>query len=140
VYGFGVDESGGLSDTLRSVELRRVPRARCAGVKWSELQVHNDLCAIGECGASGACADTCSGDSGGGLVRRGTDGVLRLYGVVSRGHPTCQTSHPGIYTDLSDHIAWMADPRTSIPPRRRSAAAGTRRAVGVAVMAMLAST
>jgi secreted trypsin-like serine protease len=136
VYGFGLDESGGPADTLRSVELRRVPRIRCEK-KWSDLQVHNDLCAIGACRGA-VCADTCSGDSGGGMVRQDTDGVLRLYGVVSRGHPTCQTDHPGIYTDLSDHISWMADPRTHIPPPRRSGAERPRQTVGASIMAILA--
>lgn len=63
VYGFGEDESGSMSDTLRSVALARVPRSQCTQY-WGSIQVHNDLCAIGGC-VDGKCGDTCSGDSGG---------------------------------------------------------------------------
>ena len=57
----------------------------------------------------GIVTDTCSGDSGGGLVSRRFDGNFVLLGVVSFGESVCglQSGRPGVYTNVLSHVAWI---------------------------------
>ena len=56
-------------------------------------------------------ADSCSGDSGGGLVT--TSGGRRfLVGVVSFGETECglvqgEAARPGVYTNITSHVSWI---------------------------------
>lgn len=74
----------------------------------------------------------------GALVREDGDGVLRIYGIVSRGHPLCDKPLPGIYTDMSDHYEWLTSPRTHIPQELRPSSAGAPR-IGMCVAATAAA-
>lgn len=46
--------------------------------------------------------DSCTGDSGGPLV---CDGVQ--YGIVSYGKGCAERDHPGLYTDVTEHLDWI---------------------------------
>ena len=58
---------------------------------------------------SGRVPDTCSGDSGGGLVSTRYDGNYVLLGVVSFGESQCGLSdgRPGVYTNVQSHVSWI---------------------------------
>ena len=56
-------------------------------------------------------ADSCNGDSGGGLTAANVDGREVLLGVISFGEPDCgrQGGKPGVYTNVMDHLDWIRD-------------------------------
>ena len=58
---------------------------------------------------TGRVPDTCSGDSGGGLVAQRFDDNFVLLGVVSFGESECgaRDGRPGVYTNLLSHLAWL---------------------------------
>ena len=53
--------------------------------------------------------DTCSGDSGGGLIAERFDGNRVLLGVVSFGESDCglRGGRPGVYTNVLSHASWI---------------------------------
>lgn len=53
--------------------------------------------------------DSCSGDSGGGLLNNFLDRSkdLTLYGIVAGGPPKCGEYYPGMYTRVSAYIDWI---------------------------------
>jgi len=53
--------------------------------------------------------DTCSGDSGGGLIAERFDGNFVLLGVVSFGESDCglRGGRPGVYTNVLSHASWI---------------------------------
>lgn len=96
--------NGCLSNSLRHVQLPKVPPSSCIGsdyaTQWTPSVVGADLCF----GWEGVCYNllhssemTCPGDSGGPLTLNNT-----IYGVVSRGSvKSCGTSYtPDIFTSL----------------------------------------
>lgn len=97
--GFGVTENGFPSSTLRTVALTTLPD--CTRY-WSAEMVGEDICAIGAELAHGVYSDTCSGDSGGPLLYKGT-----VVGVVSRGSLPCG-QRPGLYASMEYLGEWVA--------------------------------
>lgn len=102
--GYGVTETGDISSTLRSVDLKPIQNSECTSgpePHWLPSQVHGDLCAgPRECFET-LCADTCYGDSGSPLFTEHVEGDIVVFGLVSRGAETCGTGDlPGLYTAL----------------------------------------
>ena len=64
------------------------------------------MCARGDSGT-----DSCSGDSGGPLMLQagGEEARWFLTGVVSFGTNECDSSLPGVYTDISAFYPWILD-------------------------------
>eukprot|EP00092_Neocalanus_flemingeri_P014658 GFUD01015820.1.p1 GENE.GFUD01015820.1~~GFUD01015820.1.p1 ORF type:complete len:899 (+),score=149.51 GFUD01015820.1:113-2809(+) len=65
-------------------------------------------------------ADSCNGDSGGGLTANNFDGREVLLGIISFGEPDCgrKGGKPGVYTNVLDHVDWIENqisPRVSNP-------------------------
>lgn len=63
------------------------------------------MCAGGE-----AQKDTCTGDSGGSLVKQANDGRFYIYGVTSYGNKHCNSRYPyspGVYTDVAHYYTWI---------------------------------
>ena len=56
-------------------------------------------------------ADSCNGDSGGGLTANNFSGREVLLGIVSFGEPECgrKGGKPGVYTNVMDHVDWIME-------------------------------
>ena len=75
----------------------------------------NQLCAIGSKlitdpdSKSQIVADSCNGDSGGGLTATNFNGREVLLGIISFGEPQCgrKGGKPGVYTNVMDHLGWI---------------------------------
>lgn len=83
------------SAAKRKVELPYVENNECS-IKVAPEQ----LCAGGE-----YKKDSCTGDSGGGLVRLAGDSWV-VEGIVSYGRG-CGLERPGVYTRISSYISWI---------------------------------
>ncbi len=103
VSGWGrTDESGPLSDVLRTVDVPIVDNAE-ASAQYG-VAIDDTLLAAGvDVGGK----DSCAGDSGGGLVVPGDDGDWRLAGIVSWGAGCGRPELPGIYARVSAVHAWI---------------------------------
>ena len=51
--------------------------------------------------------DSCSGDSGGPLISRAPDGPWILTAIISVGTVKCDSSLPGIYTEVAAFYDWI---------------------------------
>lgn len=82
----------------------------------------DQLCAKGSVvdPRTGRVPDTCSGDSGGGLVAQRFDDNFVLLGIVSFGESECgaRDGRPGVYTNLLSHLAWLRSVTESSRPGR----------------------
>ena len=56
-------------------------------------------------------ADSCNGDSGGGLTANNFNGREVLLGIVSFGEPECgrKGGKPGVYTNVMEHVDWIRE-------------------------------
>ena len=102
VAGWGKTAEGGqASDTLNSLNVKRLAVAACGNYPGFQSDMH--ICA----GYPDGIGDSCQGDSGGPLiVRDGPNGYL-LVGVVSFGYGCSRPGYPGIYTRLSSYRDWI---------------------------------
>lgn len=102
--GWGRTENGTSSDRKRSVPLPISNLENCTNeyqdIDFELLPTH--LCAGGENGK-----DSCSGDSGGPLMRL-VHGSWYLLGVVSFGLKSCGTqSTPSVYSNVAEYMDWI---------------------------------
>jgi trypsin len=95
VSGWGITESGELSDTLRAVRIPVVDRQAC-NISYSGLISNGELCA----GSTGK--DSCQFDSGGPLVIDG-----RQAGIVSMGSGCGTPIYRGIYANVGYFSKWI---------------------------------
>ena len=58
-----------------------------------------------------AVADSCNGDSGGGLTASNAAGREVVLGIVSFGEAECGRvgGKPGVYTSVAEHVAWVRE-------------------------------
>jgi len=100
VSGWGTTSSGGsLPDNLKYVEIPVVADNTCQAAYPQETILDSMLCA-GEGGK-----DSCQGDSGGPL--RSSSGNY-LAGIVSWGYGCADEQYPGVNTEVSYFIDWLA--------------------------------
>mmetsp|Transcript_19237 Transcript_19237/g.35933 ORF Transcript_19237/g.35933 Transcript_19237/m.35933 type:complete len:454 (-) Transcript_19237:176-1537(-) len=108
VIGFGdTDPSFGveLADTLNEVELEYVDTKKCNKRHGDGDQITDDMM----CAASND-KDSCVGDSGGPLIRRGSDASQdRLVGIVSWGRGCANDEFPGVYVRISHVHDWIVE-------------------------------
>ena len=106
VAGWGRTEKARSSPTLQYTHLSRVDTGQCdddykeTGIRIGETQV----CAQGEGGT-----DSCSGDSGGPLMRHVVGDRWYLAGVVSFGTNHCNSALPGVYTNIASFYDWILE-------------------------------
>ncbi|CAG9769269.1 unnamed protein product [Ceutorhynchus assimilis] len=107
VAGWGRTEKGRDSDVKLKLEVPVTDNFSCAQ-KFGELNVQvgkNQMCAGSEDGK-----DSCSGDSGGPLMRTLPDDETRwmIEGIVSFGYTKCGSpGYPGVYTRVARYIPWI---------------------------------
>ncbi|XP_055636345.1 CLIP domain-containing serine protease B4-like [Toxorhynchites rutilus septentrionalis] len=102
--GWGRTETGRGSSIKLKVSLEISDPVRCAKAYVPSHIILRDtqLCAGGLRGK-----DTCSGDSGGPLMKR-IKSTHFLYGIVSFGPNKCGTNKvPGVYTNVVKYIEWI---------------------------------
>ncbi|XP_046632118.1 trypsin-1-like [Daphnia pulicaria] len=113
VSGWGFTNSASwsndrLSDLLRSVNITVVSDQVCdkayGGDSENRIVLPSMMCA-GDMKKGGL--DSCQGDSGGPLFT-GSGETAVLYGIVSWGEGCALASYPGIYTQVSYFLDWIA--------------------------------
>ncbi|XP_052901895.1 CLIP domain-containing serine protease B4-like [Anopheles moucheti] len=104
--GWGKTETATASEVKMMVELNVTNWQECERIyqeKGDSLKTTH-MCAGGVRGK-----DTCSGDSGGPLMRQ-IAGAWYLIGVVSYGPTKCGTDGvPGVYTNVAEFVDWIRD-------------------------------
>ncbi|XP_057369717.1 trypsin eta-like [Daphnia carinata] len=110
VSGWGTTSSGGsISDNLRSVDVPVVDDATCDAAYGGTAQrpqiLPSMLCA-GDISDGGI--DSCQGDSGGPLFTANGDGTFVQHGIVSWGQGCALAAYPGVYTQVSYFLDWIA--------------------------------
>jgi len=103
VSGWGTLHSGGscCPDVLMKVDVPVVDERTCK-IEYPFSIVESMICA-GERGK-----DSCQGDSGGPMVCYNADGTGYLGGIVSWGIGCGGLWHPGVYTEVSYFVDWIA--------------------------------
>jgi len=115
VIGFGVTNPTGLfdepSDYLMQATVDYVPQSDCIEqMLWIGTVNPNMLCASAE------GKDSCYGDSGGPLFRKGNSSEEDLLvGLVSWGYG-CSIGYPGVYTRISYFYDWIVENMYSLNP------------------------
>ncbi|EFX77154.1 trypsin [Daphnia pulex] len=109
VSGWGTTSSGGvISDQLRSVDVPVVDDDVCNrayGGTAASPQVYPSMLCAGDISNGGI--DSCQGDSGGPLFT-GTGASAVQHGIVSWGQGCALAGYPGVYTQVSFFLDWIA--------------------------------
>jgi len=104
VSGWGTTSEGGtVSDTLLSVDIPVISDADCNTAYGGNAITPSMMCAGGPNGG----IDSCQGDSGGPLFT-GTGADAVQHGIVSWGQGCAQAAYPGVYTQVSYFLDWIA--------------------------------
>merc|ERR1711942_206242 len=102
VTGWGTLSSGGTTpDVLMKVDVPVVSDSTCK-LEYPFSIADSMICA-GERGK-----DSCQGDSGGPMICRNSDGSGYLGGIVSWGRGCAGLFSPGVYTEVSYFVDWIA--------------------------------
>jgi len=105
VSGWGTTSSGGsISDLLRKVDIPIISDEDCDAQNGAgSVDAASMICAALPEGG----VDSCQGDSGGPLFTgTGTNAVQ--HGIVSWGYGCAVAGKPGVYTQVSNYIDWIA--------------------------------
>ena len=117
VTGFGLIATVGGSrqfpNIVQTARVNIIDNNSCKSF-WP-LMEGNQICASGlrQVTSAGAkadlVADSCNGDSGGGLTGNNFNGREVLLGVISFGEPECgrRGGKPGVYTNVMDQLEWI---------------------------------
>ncbi|XP_040195350.1 granzyme A-like [Rana temporaria] len=103
IAGWGISETGKLSDTLREISVTILDRGKCKK-SWENNYSITTAMLCTNLGANGQ--DSCKGDSGGPLI---CDNVFR--GVNSFGHSKCGAKGlPNVFTRLTEkYVSWIKE-------------------------------
>ena len=117
VTGFGLIATRGGSrqfpNIVQTARVNIIDNNDCKSF-WP-LMKGNQICALGtrRVTSTGSkadlVADSCNGDSGGGLTGNNFNGREVLLGVISFGEPECgrRGGKPGVYTNVIDQLDWI---------------------------------
>jgi len=105
--GIGVtnERTGESASVLQEVGMRYVSKDQCKDLYRGAFKESHMICAFGE------DKGTCSGDSGGPLLRTTNSTNPRdvLVGITSFGAVKCAGPFPDVYTSTGDMIGWMRE-------------------------------
>lgn len=105
VSGWGTTSSGGgAADILRKVTVPVVTDAKCRQAYGQADILDSMICA----GLDEGGKDSCQGDSGGPMTSV-VNGERVLSGIVSWGYGCAEPGYPGVYTEVSHFIEWIAE-------------------------------
>ena len=104
VMGWGVDESGGISNILKQTQVTTMTNSECKATSYLDEEITDAmLCASGD-----GIRDACDGDSGGPLIIKGQDANSDVQvGIVSFGRGCASVDYPGVYTRISFILPWI---------------------------------
>ncbi|CAF2978182.1 unnamed protein product [Rotaria sp. Silwood2] len=86
-----------------SADVRIFDNYYCRRTYGSVFDSDTEICA----GDYNQRTDTMSGDSGGPLLIRQSDGRWIVLGITSYGAATTPSMAPGVYVKLSAHVKWL---------------------------------
>ncbi|KAL7496961.1 hypothetical protein ACHAWT_008385 [Skeletonema menzelii] len=98
VMGFGVtnENTQQTSNKLMEVTVKVVSDSDCGQAYGNEFTASTMIC------AASPSKDSCQGDSGGGLIIKGSNSVNDIQvGIVSWGYGCADRSYPGVYAEVS---------------------------------------
>lgn len=124
VSGWGKEKEGGTSsDRLQKVVVPIITDDRCKdsylSIGYNGPIAETMMCA----GYRQGNMDACQGDSGGPFVCQGFNNRYYIAGIVSWGIGCARPNVPGVYTEVSRYVAWIANVvsnRVDMPPRPAS--------------------
>eukprot|EP01134_Creolimax_fragrantissima_P006380 CFRG6380T1 len=103
-WGLLSENSTTLPDELMTVGVQDVDIQKCQDVYGATLVSDKQVCTY----TPGK--DSCSGDSGGPLIQRGTDGSINsgvVVGIVSFGEGCAREGYPAVNTRVSSYTDWI---------------------------------
>ncbi len=104
VTGWGVTEKGDVSNQLRMAEVPLVDNNTCNSANSYNGAVRAGMMCAGH---KEGGVDSCSGDSGGPLIWKSSNGPI-LVGVVSFGEGCAKKLKFGVYTRVSAYRDWIS--------------------------------
>uniref|UniRef100_A0A6B2EJ60 Putative trypsin-like serine protease n=1 Tax=Phlebotomus kandelakii TaxID=1109342 RepID=A0A6B2EJ60_9DIPT len=110
ISGWGSIQSGKSNVSASALELRSGTVPILPNDVCQEPQVYGNRITQGMfcAGSLDEGIDSCMGDSGGGLVCQ-SEGIHKLYGIISWGHHCGYANKPGVYVKVSQYIDWIWD-------------------------------
>ena len=119
--GLGTLTTGGdLPTYLQEVTVQAVAQITCNQKYSGNIDAASMICA----GVPGGGKDTCQGDSGGPLVMV-VNGVHTLIGITSWGEGCATAAYPGVYSRVSDQVAWIDQQICALSSRRPASCSTT---------------
>ncbi|CAF1038775.1 unnamed protein product [Adineta ricciae] len=108
IIGWGDSSQNSITNTFKSftlqqAEVRIFDDYQCRRAYGSVFDPNTEICA----GDYNQLADTMSGDSGGPLLVRQSDGRWVVLGITSYGAATTPSTAPGVYAKISAHEKWL---------------------------------
>jgi hypothetical protein len=111
IVGWGANKPGGSSvDEMREVNIKTVAASTCKEAYRSALDTVTDTML---CANDLNLKSACHGDSGGGMFYAKTGSPYKLAGVVSFGKGCANRWFPGVYTDITRFLDWIAQVQIS---------------------------
>ncbi|XP_059489533.1 trypsin alpha-4-like [Neocloeon triangulifer] len=107
--GYGQNKNTGpVSSYLYYVALKTITNTLCARTYGTKYIISSIICT-----AASSTKTICSGDSGGPLAYKESDGKWTLIGIVSFGHIRSCTNYPAGYSRVTSFLGWIGQ-KTSI--------------------------
>jgi secreted trypsin-like serine protease len=111
LYGWGVDESGSITDQLRRAQQKLAPKSAIRKY-FKSYDATTQLATLLYVKKSDSYAGACKGDSGGPLVKT-IKKVDYLVGLVSYGGQECNSPAPTVYTKISTFRSWLTETKSA---------------------------
>nr|XP_045619109.1 proclotting enzyme-like [Procambarus clarkii] len=108
VAGWGLTREGGLpSPVLLQVNLPFLRLEECRRRYEGIAAISSKMLCTLHSFADGVSKDSCKGDSGGALITEDAGGRWTQVGIVSFGYGCGRQGYPGVYTRVTQYLAWI---------------------------------